>query len=491
MVGVPRSTGCHICRKRRVKCDETRPKCGNCRKYGTECPGYDRGLKFVTGKHVIRQRKKHGAVTQSTSDSNEPSLFLTLPTSTQTNQWPPASDSTLSTLLRSPSPNRAEYVHTVVASVTTNISKADVTGFLSWCELDKLGSRFVLDGAMCSLAMHLLGKENKDEGLIARSRTVYISSLGALQASLRHATEWKASETLCSAMLLCVFELFAGTNSSDSWLMHARGIGTLMEQRGAETHAEGWDASMILAFRGVLIMGDMFFPSGDHCFLSRPEWKPVIRDGGRHLLHPPEHRVAMIHVIDEFFERLAEIPSVLAPAYVLRESKTMGTFKQPSDVKIVALALRAIECRRLFSQWHEKFKNFAPLGVDIPSTDPDSLFDTVLKYQTPWMGSIHIGYWASLLILQEALVQCEWPEDVAESRSELVYNILRSIETVGAGTMGPYRVGFGIRIAYEFASVKSQLWIRKVLDRFAKTYAATDKKSYPEPRTDNGGIGVQ
>lgn len=35
--------------------------------------------------------------------------------------------------------------------------------------------------------------------------------------------------------------------------MHARGIGTLIEQRGPAAHAEGWDASMILAFRGVLV----------------------------------------------------------------------------------------------------------------------------------------------------------------------------------------------------------------------------------------------
>ncbi|KAG8416508.1 hypothetical protein J3458_007091 [Metarhizium acridum] len=96
-------------------------------------------------------------------------------------------------------------------------------------------------------------------------------------------------------------------------------------------------------------------------------------------------------------------------------------------------------------------------------------------------------YWACPLILQEALVQCEWPEEFEQSRGELIRNILRSIETVGAGTMGPYSVGFGIRIAYELASAEVQLWLRRVLDRFTKTYAATDKSTYPAPRTDDGG----
>ncbi|KAH7319187.1 hypothetical protein BKA65DRAFT_556611 [Rhexocercosporidium sp. MPI-PUGE-AT-0058] len=36
-------TGCITCRKRRVKCDETRPSCVRCLKYGTQCSGYPAG----------------------------------------------------------------------------------------------------------------------------------------------------------------------------------------------------------------------------------------------------------------------------------------------------------------------------------------------------------------------------------------------------------------------------------------------------------------
>ncbi|KAH7121724.1 hypothetical protein B0J13DRAFT_599332 [Dactylonectria estremocensis] len=43
MVGVPgRSKGCNTCRKRRVKCDETKPTCVRCTKGGFECLGYQR-----------------------------------------------------------------------------------------------------------------------------------------------------------------------------------------------------------------------------------------------------------------------------------------------------------------------------------------------------------------------------------------------------------------------------------------------------------------
>ncbi|PNY26956.1 Uncharacterized protein TCAP_03117 [Tolypocladium capitatum] len=469
MVGVPRSSGCQLCRKRRVKCDEVRPGCGNCRKYGVECPGYERGLKFISGKHQVRQRGKRserGAGSSSPSDN--------------------ASHAATAALIAAPRPNRGEFIATIIATMRTNTSQSDVTGFLSWIELGRLGTRAVLDGAMCSVAMHLVGKEMSDQTIIAHSRSVYGKSLSSLQASLRHATEWRSSETLCAAMLLCVFELFAGTASPDTWLQHARGVGTLMEQRGPAAHREGWDASMILALRGVLIMCDMFFPTGEACFLSRPEWKPIIRDGGRHLIHPPQLPDRTIRIVDGFFERLAEVPAVLAPAYVLRESVTMGTAQQPEPEMIAALAQRAMECRRLFHAWFQEFKTLSVTPEEVPSNDPCSPFPVVLRHRVAWAGSMHMGYWASILILQEALAlcQCQWPEDSGESRSELVLNILRSLESVGSGTLGPYRVGFSVRIAYEFASAEHQHWILGLLDGFKKTYAATDGATYPRPRLD-------
>lgn len=99
-----------------------------------------------------------------------------------------------------------------------------------------------------------------------------------------------------------------------------------------------------------------------------------------------------------------------------------------------------------------------------------------------------MGYWASMLILQETLAQCGAP--VADSdavQRDLVSKILRSVESISRGTMGPYRVGYSLRIAYEFASAEAQVWIGGMLDQFSKSYAATDKKTYPAPRKDLEG----
>ena len=41
------SRGCGSCKRRRIKCDETRPQCTRCRNSGIECTGYQRRLRFV------------------------------------------------------------------------------------------------------------------------------------------------------------------------------------------------------------------------------------------------------------------------------------------------------------------------------------------------------------------------------------------------------------------------------------------------------------
>ncbi|KAI0433154.1 hypothetical protein F5Y09DRAFT_98469 [Xylaria sp. FL1042] len=46
MVGIPRSKGCKTCRKKKIKCDEQRPRCGQCRKGARECEGYDQPTIF-------------------------------------------------------------------------------------------------------------------------------------------------------------------------------------------------------------------------------------------------------------------------------------------------------------------------------------------------------------------------------------------------------------------------------------------------------------
>jgi hypothetical protein len=200
MVGVPRSTGCQLCRARKVKCDEARPACGNCIKYGAQCPGYDRSRKFVVGKHRIRQRGKRAdnvvklascAADSNTTLSCRPGPLVRAPL----------------TLARSLQLPRAQVLYNMIESSYMISAATDIYSILSWVAVDRLGKRALLDGAVCSFALHLAGKQTSDSELIAQSRSIYVLTLNELQAALRHPSEWSAPETLCAAILLCFFEV--------------------------------------------------------------------------------------------------------------------------------------------------------------------------------------------------------------------------------------------------------------------------------------------
>lgn len=49
------SKGCASCKRRKVKCDETRPKCTRCRNAGIECAGFATRLRFVDEMPRIRR----------------------------------------------------------------------------------------------------------------------------------------------------------------------------------------------------------------------------------------------------------------------------------------------------------------------------------------------------------------------------------------------------------------------------------------------------
>ena len=49
------SQGCGTCKRRKVKCDETRPKCTRCDNAGICCTGYTLRLRFVDEKPRIRR----------------------------------------------------------------------------------------------------------------------------------------------------------------------------------------------------------------------------------------------------------------------------------------------------------------------------------------------------------------------------------------------------------------------------------------------------
>ena len=189
-------------------------------------------------------------------------------------------------------------------------------------------------------------------------------------------------------------------------------------------------------------------------------------------------------LVDEYLASLTKIPGILHRGLAIREARAHD---MPVDyAEVERVICQALQLRVFFLGW---FENYSALGLapsEVPSRRPDSIFETVLQYKTVWVGSLHMNYYATMLILQEVLNYCRYQVNFYASNQELADNILRSIETVATGTMGPLRAGYPLRIAYEVADTPKRLWIKSVLERFQKYYAATDPDEYPElPSVEN------
>ncbi|KAJ6016163.1 transcriptional regulator family: Fungal Specific TF [Penicillium herquei] len=94
MPGVPSNKACERCKKKHLKCDETRPQCQRCTTAGAECPGYVQTRKFIDQGATVRRRyapyqnvnSKAGSVQHAnTEDVTESSSSHTAQTHTQSN----------------------------------------------------------------------------------------------------------------------------------------------------------------------------------------------------------------------------------------------------------------------------------------------------------------------------------------------------------------------------------------------------------------------
>ncbi|KAL6849338.1 hypothetical protein ACO1O0_008878 [Amphichorda felina] len=233
----------------------------------------------------------------------------------------------------------------------------------------RLGSRISLDASLCAFALQVRGHNHADESLLARAQTSYVTALSALQHAIDHPPEWKSSETLCSAMLLCPYESFAGTSSSSGWLKHAHG-GRIMETRGSQPHKSTWDVSMVDAFRGLLIMQSLFTQQDG--FLARGEWREVLR---------VRNKGPAGETVEQFWLYLSLCPAIVWQAHDLRARRLCGEFIDPGEIIDVSQQAETLHSR--LSHWYHGMLGFLPPPEERPSQSPEALSSTLYTFRRP------------------------------------------------------------------------------------------------------------
>ncbi|KAL4968559.1 putative C6 transcription factor [Aspergillus stella-maris] len=246
MVYTGRSKGCYLCRKRKIRCDEALPECGNCRVYGRPCPGYRLESIFRNETSKVEQLVKKtgsGPVTLSSSSGNQrgrrrgsgmPSLTVfRLDDST----WEERSLAYFFDQYTSgDDPDEAmsylSFLPNLYAACRENANGPGVENPASGC------LRLAVDAtALMTLSSHVNAPP-----LVLRAREFYGKALRGLQQALTTQSQAVRDETFATMVLLALYEDITGERNGLA-SSHAAGFELLMKLRGEAQlgHAQGRD----------------------------------------------------------------------------------------------------------------------------------------------------------------------------------------------------------------------------------------------------------
>ncbi|USP80059.1 uncharacterized protein yc1106_07333 [Curvularia clavata] len=249
MVGVPKSTGCLICRKRKIKQQNNHLTQLN--------------EKFAENGSVVHKFR----ISQSGSTPRKRS-----PRSISAS--PPKSP-----LLRHPSQSHDQQLaHALIAATRTGSAGHRMSVFGSFIQEvpARIGHNPALDAAVTVLVnVHssLVYKKTANEIV---SPELYIRAIKTLQTCLEHPQLGLSPETLCASVLLGLVEAFAGPRTGNRYLTHVGGAGRLMELQGPGRYQDSFTKEMLRFNRGGIIITCMY--ERKPCFLASPGWREIAFD---------------------------------------------------------------------------------------------------------------------------------------------------------------------------------------------------------------------
>ncbi|KAJ5666722.1 transcriptional regulator family: Fungal Specific TF [Penicillium macrosclerotiorum] len=264
------STGCYLCRKRKIKCDEGRPECRNCGVYGRPCPGYrpDAVFRNETRK-VERQAKKD---TSSSSCSSETQSTASQSLSVVDRRWSSPSQTSALTLHRIADATWQERaVCYFFDQFTITGEGEDGMGHLEYlpplyARCGEIGHQSggspsaCLRWAVDATALMTFANVTHAPPLIIKARQSYGKAIHSLREALDSPTLAAKDETFASVVLLSLFEditgerngLFSSHTAGFEFLMKLRGESQLGHQRGRDM----FNFAYAHTFVEILALGD-------------------------------------------------------------------------------------------------------------------------------------------------------------------------------------------------------------------------------------------
>ncbi|KAJ5386831.1 hypothetical protein N7509_009372 [Penicillium cosmopolitanum] len=408
MVGVPRSSGCRRCVKRRVKCDERIPGCAKCETYGQPCPGYDKGFKFIAGKPYRSKRKQPALREEATSGRQQSSSASSNTSSSSPNLGSDSSGSGLILFsneepsdLVSADLNILQSINTLIDDFALPAPATQSNRVSHWFSLlpSVYGYNQTLDATIKSFVAHHFGKSLQNKEMIVYARYSYGEALSRLRKALTNPSECLSTHIFCAVVLLCTYELFTDTENPKSWMQHAKGLGQLIKARGPDRYRNDIDITLLKNSRGLVVMHSMF--SGEDCFLASEEWHQMMRQQ-----YTPGIPTHLHDIIEEFFAFFTYTPSIVHRLYHLKEMDV----STPQALQVISAALEeTLTLQSRTDAWYEQYTKIAPPPTEALSGRNDPLFPVILTYSDMIYATIYCGYYSCMVIVHETLRTFSYP----------------------------------------------------------------------------------
>ncbi|KAL2869478.1 Zn(II)2Cys6 transcription factor domain-containing protein [Aspergillus lucknowensis] len=406
MVGVPRNPSCRECLQRRVKCDRTRPECHRCQARGVRCPGYRRALKFynqTTGhgdftdaREFDRQQDEKRNPRPGRSRSTD-ALALALI------RRPSFDDSLVPSLAGRALDSQTKEVFEYVVRATFPVTFSTFAPRLepNWVDFIRYhqGARTEsVERALRCLNTWYLGVKNKDPEIVGKSRYMYGGGLRCLAGLVANPNTRTSDITLATAVMLAVFEMLDPV-TPQSWLVHSRGIGQLLQERGPRAYSSGFSRTIFVTIRSFML-ADAFVRE-EASFLGQPEWRAVNQEAT--ILDDRNGKGNWItKVVEEIFNEISLGPGFLAQTTTLVKGRSAGGVSRED------LTCRIQHSRGILRNLQRQLASAAGLKTQLKEIkDIDKSGSYSLEHVRTIAGRCLQGLGAGLALLDQLLVLLE------------------------------------------------------------------------------------
>ncbi|OCL11126.1 hypothetical protein AOQ84DRAFT_387053 [Glonium stellatum] len=458
MVGVPRSKGCLTCVKQRVKCDETKPACVRCTRFGRECPGYEKLAKFVyevpregegqgSFLHVRELSRPNPRTGRRRNIENSPEVSENKQTSASTGSLG------IPSAIVPPTQQDIQSLSVFMKNSSIQDAYTEIQWMRKWLSFipSRLGTSKVLDDAVHCLVSHHVGRLSGQDQVVRRARLAYGQALLSLQQAISDPEQGVSSNTLCATLVLSLYELFSCTKK-DAWVKHSGGASRLMQIRGSARHMNEFDRVMLYAFRGQMVMEA--FMQRSSCFLDSEDWKIVLSDPAS------SFSSIVLNLSNEFYAYLAACPGM---------AKGIINLQRDNLNEVVSFFSRMNELINNLSDWFRRFRDVLPPPEEVPSSTNDPTFPIVYRYDC-YCNFFHtVYYYGCMILLKNFLRSTQFDPNLEAENIFMVSEVCKTVEGASYfGIFGPYGAVFGLRMAFMVADLPTKMWIKNQLDKMSE-----------------------